>query len=207
MTAARQASRLIDARSDSDLVRLVRAGDDRAAEVLIDRYRRAARARAGNYFLIGADHDDLVQEAMIGLTKAIRDFDPDHGASFASFAELCITRQILTAIKAATRLKHAPLNTYVSFDRPADESGRTLADTIGAVDEADPLATVLADDDLATLRAAVGDTLSGLEREVLQLYIEGRSYQDIAETLGRHAKAVDNALQRIKKKLEQRLGR
>jgi RNA polymerase sporulation-specific sigma factor len=196
----------VEREADEELARRAQAGDARALESLIARYRGAARGKVSNYFLIGAEREDLLQEAYIGLTKAVRDFDPQHGASFASFADLCITRQILTAIKTATRLKHSPLNSYVSFDRPHDDDPtRTLADTVAIEPDADPLDQLVADDDLRTLRRIVGDVLSDLESRVLRLYVEGRSYQEIADLLGRQVKSIDNALQRIKRKLEGRI--
>ncbi len=193
-------------RSDEQLVLDVRDGVDGALQALLDRYRRFARAKSRSYFLVGADREDIVQEGMIGLYKAIRDYDAKHGASFRSFAELCITRQILTAIKTATRQKHTPLNSYVSFDRPQDDDpSRTVGDTIACVEEVDPLRILIDSDDLAYLRDAFAQVLSGLESDVLELYVEGRSYQEIAELLGRHVKSIDNALQRIKRKLESHL--
>lgn len=189
--------------ADVDLVARARLGDVRATELLVARYRGAVRARAANYFLVGADRDDLCQEGLIGLTKAIRDFDPDNGASFASFADLCITRQMLTAIKMATRLKHTPLNTYVSYDRPHDtDPTRTIADTVAVAQALDPLESLLAEDGMRAVMAVVDEVLSGLEADVLRLYVDGRSYQEIAELLGRRTKSIDNALQRIKRKLE-----
>lgn len=194
--------------SDVELVVRAQAGDQRAMEILVSRYRGAARARASNYFLVGADREDLCQEGLIGLTKAIRDFDPDNGASFAAFADLCITRQILTAIKMATRLKHTPLNTYVSYDHPHEaDPDRTVADTIAVEDGADPLEALLAEDGMRRVMAVVDEVLSGLEIEVLRLYVDGRSYQEIAELLGRRTKSIDNAIQRIKRKLEANLSR
>ncbi len=193
-------------RSDEQLVLDVRDGVDGALQALLDRYRRFARAKSRSYFLVGADREDIVQEGMIGLYKAIRDYDAKHGASFRSFAELCITRQILTAIKTATRQKHTPLNSYVSFDRPQDDDpSRTVGDTIACVEEVDPLRILIDSDDLAYLRDAFAQVLSGLESDVLELYVEGRSYQEIAELLGRHVKSIDNALQHIKRKLESHL--
>jgi RNA polymerase sporulation-specific sigma factor len=192
--------------SDEDLVAAVRRGDDHALEVLLDRYRGFARAKSRSYFLVGGDREDIVQEGMIGLYKAVRDFDPDAGAAFRSFAELCITRQILTAIKTATRLKHAPLNKYVSFDKPSgSENDLTVEDAVCVEAEADPLHQLLLGDDVRNLRAVFDEVLSELETRVLSLYVEGRSYQEIAEQLGRHVKSIDNALQRIKRKLESRL--
>lgn len=191
---------------DEELVRGARSGDEGCLGELLDRYRRFARAKARSYFLVGGDREDIIQEGMIGLYKAIRDFDPHHGASFRSFAELCITRQVLTAIKTATRQKHAPLNTYVSFDRPqGDDPSRTLGETIAVEEEADPLAQLVQSDDLRRLEGVFDEVLSDLEADVLTLYVEGRSYQEIADRLGRHVKSIDNALQRIKRKLEGRL--
>lgn len=188
--------------SDEDLVASVQTGDDASLLELLERYRRFARAKARSYFLVGGDRDDVVQEAMIGLYKAVRDYERGHDTSFRSFADLCITRQILSAVKAATRQKHVPLNAYVSLDRPESPgSGRTVGDTIHCASE-DPLRHVLAEDELEVLRDRFGEVLSGLETEVLELYVEGRSYQEIAELLGRHVKSVDNAIQRVKRKLE-----
>ena len=191
---------------DEDLVERTRNGDEQALGELLDRYRRFARAKARSYFLVGADREDIVQEGMIGLYKAVRDYQPVHEASFRSFAELCITRQILTAIKTATRQKHGPLNSYVSFDRPHDDDpDRTVGDSLAVEHGSDPLRILIAIDELATLRGVLDQVLSGLESDVLQLYVEGRSYQEIAVVLGRHVKSVDNALQRIKRKLETHL--
>ena len=203
----RHAALLVE-RGDEDLVELTREGDDQALAELLDRYRRFARAKARSYFLVGADREDIVQEGMIGLYKAVRDYQPVHQASFRSFAELCITRQILTAIKTATRQKHVPLNTYVSFDRPHDEdSDRTVGDSLAVEHGNDPLRILIAIDEVDQLRGVLDQVLSGLESDVLQLYVEGRSYQEIAVVLGRHVKSVDNALQRIKRKLEAHLRR
>ncbi|MBW3562391.1 MAG: RNA polymerase sporulation sigma factor SigH [Actinobacteria bacterium] len=193
--------------TDEQLVEEARQGDQVALAELLDRYRRFARAKARSYFLVGGDRDDIIQEGLIGLYKAVRDYEPEHEASFRSFAELCITRQILTAIKTATRQKHVPLNTYVSFERPQgdDDGGRTLGDTIPDHVDVDPLRQLIDSDELRQLRVTFRELLSGLESDVLSLYVEGRSYHEIAETLGRHVKSVDNALQRIKRKLEHHL--
>lgn len=192
-----------DARIDETLVVDARDGDDGALAVLMARYRGIARGKASNYFLVGGDRDDVVQEAMIGLYKAIRDFDPTHGASFRSFAELCITRQILTAIKSATRLKHTPLNHSVSFDRPvgSDDESYRLSDTVASEQAIDPLQLLLSVDGLRELRDTFKGVLSDLETHVLALYVDGQSYQEIAVELGRQVKSIDNALQRIKRKL------
>jgi RNA polymerase sporulation-specific sigma factor len=192
--------------SDDVLVERYRAGDQAALTELLRRYRGYARAKARSYFLVGGDREDVVQEGMIGLYKAIRDYSTESGASFSSFAELCVTRQVLTAIKTATRQKHAPLNSYVSFDRPSDDDpDRTVGESLVVEEGADPLRLVVESDELARLQAAFDDVLSGLEVDVLQLYVDGRSYQEIAELLGRRVKSIDNALQRIKRKLEQRM--
>ena len=189
--------------TDEELVEETRDGRSEALDELLVRYRRFARSKARSYFLVGGDREDVVQEGMIGLYKAVRDYERGHGASFRSFAELCITRQILTAIKTATRQKHTPLNSYVSFDLPHHgESGRTVADAITAEETADPLAQLVQTDQVGRLRALFDEVLSELEANVLGLYVEGRSYQEIADQLGRHVKSIDNALQRIKRKLE-----
>jgi RNA polymerase sporulation-specific sigma factor len=192
--------------SDEGLVRQARDGDERALLELLERYRGFARSKARSYFLVGGDREDIVQEGMIGLYKAVRDYADGHGASFRSFAELCITRQILTAIKTATRQKHSPLNSYVSFDRPQDDDpDHTLGESLAVEITADPLERIVEDDDLRALQDTFDEVLSGLETEVLQLYVEGRSYQEIAQQLGRRVKSIDNALQRIKRKLERAL--
>jgi len=194
---------------DADLVdRYQRTGESEVLEVLISRYRRFARAKARGYFLIGGDSDDVEQEALIGLYKAVRDFRPDHQASFRAFAELCIKRQIITAIKTATRQKHQPLNQYqsISGSRPGDEAGEAAIDEIlVSHTDADPCDTVVADERMACMQDSMDRLLSGLEVEVLRLYVEGKSYQEISDQLGRHTKSIDNALQRIKRKLDGKL--
>ena len=192
-------------RTDEDLVALARDGDDAALCSLLTKYRAFARVKARSYFLVGADREDIVQEGMIGLYKAIRDFNPDMQSSFRAFAELCVTRQIITAIKTATRQKHGPLNNYVSFQRPvlADDDGeRTLGDVIPTVAITDPADLVISAERIRALQEHFDDVLSELETEVLRLYVEGKSYHEIAERLQRHVKSIDNALQRIKRKLE-----
>jgi RNA polymerase sporulation-specific sigma factor len=192
-------------RTDDELVLAARNGDDAALADLLNKYRAFARVKARSYFLVGADREDIVQEGMIGLYKAIRDFNPDMQSSFRAFAELCVTRQIITAIKTATRHKHGPLNNYVSFSRPvgSDEDGeRTLADVLPTVQISDPADLVVSAERIRALQAHFDEVLSDLETEVLRLYVEGKSYQEIAERLQRHVKSIDNALQRIKRKLE-----
>jgi len=196
--------------SDEKLVELAQTGNDDAIDVLLGRYRHYARAKARSYFLAGADKEDIVQEGMIGLYKAIRDFEPQHNTAFRAFAELCITRQIITAIKTATRQKHQPLNSYVSLNRPlagANEDDRSLADSIETAEVADPAELVISAEEVRTIKAQMGEVLSPFEVEVLEHYIDGRSYQQIADMLGRHVKSIDNALQRIKRKLERHIAR
>ncbi len=194
-----------DGKTDDDLVLQARAGSDAALTELLTKYRAFARVKARSYFLVGADREDVVQEGMIGLYKAIRDYDPDLPSSFRAFAELCVTRQIITAIKSATRHKHGPLNSYVSFDRPVgsdDDGDRVLGDVLPTVAISDPADLVISAERVRALQAHVDEVLSDLETEVLRLYVEGKSYQEIAERLQRHVKSIDNALQRIKRKLE-----
>ncbi len=194
-----------EARPDAELVALARDGDDAALAELLGKYRSAARMKARSYFLVGADREDIVQEGMIGLYKAVRDFDPAHETSFRGFAELCVTRQIITAIKTAARQKHGPLNDYVSFSRPVigkDDGERMLADVLPTRAVSDPADLVISAERIRALQSHVDEVLSDLETEVLRLYVEGKSYQEIAERLQRHVKSIDNALQRIKKKLE-----
>lgn len=190
---------------DTSLVKAAQQGDETACSELVKRYRALVRGRARHYFLAGADRDDVNQEGMLGLFKAIRDFDPQREASFHSFAELCVTRQIISAVKSATRRKHVPLNGYISLTHPtidADGGERLLSDIIAARELCDPAEIVISAWKAATIRDGVLDTLSPFERQVLGLHVAGCSYQRIAEVLGRHTKAVDNALQRIKRKLE-----
>jgi len=198
----------LDVRTDDELVAAARAGDDVALATLLTRYRAFARARARSYFLVGADRDDIVQEGMIGLYKAVRDFDCTMETSFRAFAELCVTRQMISAVKAATRHKHGPLNSYVSFSRPVaadDDDDRVLADVLPAGSYADPAERVVSAERIRALQSHVNDVLSDLEVEVLRLYVDGQTYTEIAETLQRHTKAIDNALQRVKRKLDTHL--
>lgn len=193
---------------DEEIIDETRAGNDSACEYLLNKYKSFVRAKARTYFLIGADIEDIVQEGMIGLYKAIRDYREDKLSSFRAFAELCITRQIITAIKTATRQKHIPLNTYVSLNKPIfdDESDRTLMDIIISEDTInDPEEMLINREEFADIAEKMGEILSGLECEVISLYLEGKSYQEIAHELGRHVKSIDNALQRVKRKLEKYL--
>jgi len=180
-------------------------GNQQACAELCRRYRGMIRCKARSYYLVGADRDDIIQEGLIGLYKAIRDYDPSRQASFHSFAELCVTRQIITAVKSATRHKHSPLNGYVSLSRSTsmEEDGeRLLADILAAKGVCDPAEIVVAAWETDFIRNGVADALSTFEAKVLNLYSHGRSYQEIADALGRHTKAVDNALQRVKRKME-----
>jgi len=192
---------------DEDVVAFARDGDEVALEYLIHKYKNFVRAKARSYFLIGADREDIIQEGMIGLYKAIRDFRADKLASFRAFAELCITRQIITAIKTATRQKHIPLNSYVSLNKPLydDESDRTLEDVLSGNKVTDPEELVISREEFLDIEHKMSEFLSELEWSVLMLYLEGKSYQEIAEQLSRHVKSIDNALQRVKRKLEKYL--
>ncbi|WP_239619159.1 RNA polymerase sporulation sigma factor SigH [Cohnella mopanensis] len=203
----RLATREYDFKADEDIVEFVRMGDSEALEYLIHKYRNFVRAKARSYFLIGAEREDIVQEGMIGLYKAIRDFKGDKLASFKAFAELCITRQIITAIKTATRQKHIPLNSYVSLDKPIydEDSDRTLLDVICGSRVCDPEEMIINQEEFYGLEDKMSEILSDLERKVLMLYLDGRSYQEIAVDLDRHVKSIDNALQRVKRKLERYL--
>ena len=189
-------------KTDEEVVVLAQAGDGQALAYLLNKYKNFVRSKARSYFLIGADHEDIVQEGMIGLYKAIRDFQPSKLSTFRSFAELCVKRQIITAIKAATRQKHVPLNSYVSLNKPLydEESDRTLLDVIeGRVTNPEDL--YISQEDLARIQTQISEVLSDLERQVLEAFMDGKSYQEIAELLGRHVKSIDNALQRVKRKL------
>ena len=191
---------------DDALVARAQAGDDLAQQALIQRYRRFASARSRGYYLPGGDADDIVQEALIGLYKAVRDFRSDRQTSFRGFAEVCITRQVLTAVKTAGRRKHQPLNHYVSISRPRGEgAGECELERILDDHHAqDPAECVVADGDAAAVDQQVASVLSGFEVDVLRLFVAGESYQEIGALLGRQVKSVDNALQRIKRKLSDR---
>ena len=189
---------------DEEVVLEAKNGNDRAQEYLISKYENFVKAKAKSYFLIGADKEDIYQEGMIGLYKAIRDFKPDKLTSFKAFAELCVTRQIITAIKTATRQKHIPLNTYVSLNKPIyeEESDRTLLDVLTGLKVSDPEELFIGQEQMEYIQNEIAKVLSDLEMEVLASYLDGKSYQEIACDLDRHAKSIDNALQRVKRKLE-----
>jgi RNA polymerase sporulation-specific sigma factor len=191
-------------KSDEEVVFEAKKGDTRAQEYLINKYENFVKSKSKSYFLIGADKEDIYQEGMIGLYKAIRDFKSEKLSSFKAFAELCITRQIITAIKTATRQKHIPLNTYISLNKPIydEESDRTLLDVLSETKVADPEELIISREEVNHIQSEIGEVLSNLEMEVLMSYLDGKSYQEIACDLDRHAKSIDNALQRVKRKLE-----
>ncbi len=190
--------------SDNELVVLANSGDNLAMEVLMDNYKNFVRAKTRAYFLIGADRDDIIQEGMLGLFKAIRDYKADKNTSFKSFAELCVTRQIITAIKTATRQKHSPLNTYVSLNKPVyeDESERMLIEYINNKDNLNPEDIFIDREEYVLKDQRIREILSKFENTVFSLYSEGVSYQEIALRLGKSPKSIDNALQRIKRKIQ-----
>ncbi|HEY6585313.1 MAG TPA: RNA polymerase sporulation sigma factor SigH [Gaiellaceae bacterium] len=204
MTPAQRAERELE---DLQLVIKARNGDGGAMDTLIRRYTGFVRLKASSYFLAGGDSEDLIQEGLIGLYKAVRDFRSDKETSFRSFAELCITRQIITAIKTATRFKHAPLNTYVSFSQtPAGQDSEgdcTLGDALPGPGVDEPSVVVISTEELQSLVFCLGTGLSGLESDALRLYLEGSSYEEMAERLEVDTKTIDNALQRVKRKILQ----
>lgn len=194
--------------TDEEIVAEAKTNDNTIAlNYLINKYRNFVRAKARSYFLIGADREDIIQEGMIGLYKAIRDFRNDKLSSFRAFAELCVTRQIITAIKTATRQKHIPLNSYVSLNKPIydEDSDRTLLDVLSGSRISDPEELVISREEFIDIESKMGQILSELEWKVLMSYLDGKSYQEIAVELDRHVKSIDNALQRVKRKLERYL--
>lgn len=197
----------LEIKSDEEVVCEAKNGSSIALEFLINKYKNFVKAKARSYFLIGADREDIIQEGMIGLYKAIRDFKGDKLSSFRAFAELCITRQIITAIKTATRQKHIPLNSYVSLNKPIydEDSDRTLLDILSGTKITDPEELMINREEYDDIEFKMGEILSDLELKVLTLYLDGKSYQEIAVDLRRHVKSIDNALQRVKRKLERYL--
>lgn len=193
--------------SDEQIVEMSKQGDDVALEYLIRKYKNFVKVKSKAYFLVGADKEDIIQEGMIGLYKAIRDFDDTKATSFKVFAELCVTRQIITAIKTATRQKHMPLNSYISLNKPIfeDESERTLIDTLSSTAILDPEELMISKEQLKDMESKMSEILSRLEWKVLSDYLQGKSYQEIAEELNRRVKSIDNALQRVKRKVEKYL--
>ncbi len=194
--------------SDEEIVKLAKNGEEFATEYLINKYKNFVRVKAKSYFLVGADREDIIQEGMIGLYKAIRDFRADKLSSFRAFAELCITRQIITAIKTATRQKHIPLNSYISLNKPIydEDSDRTMLDILSGTKITDPEEVFISHELSDDLRERIQENLSELESQVLLSYLEGKSYQEMAKELSRHVKSIDNALQRVKRKIEKTLG-
>ncbi len=191
--------------TDEEILLAIKDSNDKAAlDYLINKYRNFVRAKARSYFLIGADREDIIQEGMIGFYKAIRDFRNDKLSSFRAFAELCVTRQIITAIKTATRQKHIPLNSYISLNKPIydEDSDRTLLDVLSGAKVTDPEELVISQEEFVDIEKKMEEILSDLEWKVLMSYLDGKSYQEIAEDLNRHVKSIDNALQRVKRKLE-----
>jgi RNA polymerase sigma-H factor len=204
LTAAQEQAKAQREVEDLNLVLRARNGDGASLDSLIRRYTGFVRLKASSYFIAGGEPEDLIQEGLIGLYKAVRDFRSDKETSFRSFAELCITRQIITAIKTATRYKHSPLNTYVSFSQtPAgqEDSDVTLGDALAGPGVDDPVICVISTEELQSLVFALGTGLSQLEADALRLYLEGLSYEQMAAELGCDTKTIDNALQRVKRKV------
>jgi RNA polymerase sporulation-specific sigma factor len=193
--------------ADEDLVAAAQAGESLAMEFLLNKYKNFVRIKAKGYFLIGGDREDIIQEGTIGLYKAVRDFRVDKLSSFRAFAELCITRQIITVIKTATRQKHIPLNQYLSFNKliPGDESVRTLLDILPSNKTTALEDLVINQEASEDIKARIQENLSDLESQVLLSYLEGKSYQEIGRHVNRHAKSIDNALQRAKHKIKKNL--
>ena len=190
-----------------DIVLKASKGDKISLEYIIKKYKNFVKAKAKSYFLIGADKEDIIQEGLIGLYKAVRDFDASKTNSFKGFADICITRQIITAIKTATRQKHIPLNSYISLNKPVydEESERTLLDIIATSIVTDPEELIISKEELKHIESKMNELLSDLELQVVEYYLNGKSYQYIADKLKRDVKSIDNALQRVKRKLEKHL--
>ncbi len=190
--------------SDEALLKKIRCGDEQAQTTLLNKYKPLVKAKSRAYFLIGADKEDIIQEGMIGLYKAIRDYQPEKNTSFRVFAELCVQRQIITAVKAATRQKHIPLNSYVSLNKPVfeEESEQTYLDFIKEGDVWNPEVLFIGQEDKISMEAHIGKVLSHFEAQVLIYYLQGKSYHEISQKIAKSEKSIDNALQRVKKKIE-----
>ncbi len=193
--------------TDEEIVLLAQAGDSFAVDYILEKYKSLVKARARTYFLIGADPEDLIQEGMIGLYKAIRDFNKEKQVGFAAFADVCTKRQIVTAVKTATRQKHTPLNNYVSFNKQVDSdtSEKTVLDFLAEAPICDPEQIVINQESFENVNRKISSILSDFEMRVLELYLAGSSYQEIALELGKSAKSIDNALQRTKRKIDDAL--
>lgn len=193
--------------TDDEVVKLAKADNLQALEYLLEKYKNFVKSRSRPYFLIGADREDLIQEGMIGLYKAIRDYDTEKFSNFKAFAEMCITRQIITAIKTATRRKHMPLNSYVSLSHPVfdEESDKTLLDTITEHSCLDPEEIIINKENYTLIGRKINELLSPKEMEILSVYLKGKSYQEISDELGISHKSIDNALQRVKRKLDKNI--
>lgn len=188
---------------EKDILILAQSGNMEAVEFLLNKYKNFVKSKSRTYFLVGAEKSDIVQEGMIGLYKAIKDYNPEGGSAFRSFADLCITRQIITAIKTATRLKHMPLNSYISLNKSADdENENTMIESLLEIQHPDPEEIMINKERLGILEEQLKSCLSKYETSVLKRYALGKSYVEIAKELGKSEKSIDNALQRIKKKLE-----
>lgn len=203
MTDVLEKESIYDSMADEDIIELSKNGDKYAIDYIIDKYKNLVRSRARTYFLIGADKEDIVQEGMIGLYKAARDFKKDKHSSFKAFAELCVTRQIITAIKSATRQKHIPLNSYISLNKPffGEENEQTLLNTIGHKKNTNPEEIIISKEHFSSIEEKMFKILSKFERKVLSLYLDGCGYTEIAKQMDKSEKSIDNALQRIKRKV------
>lgn len=197
-------SQSFDSMKDEEIVSIAQNGNEDALDYILRKFRPQVARKANSYFLVGADKDDIIQEGMIGLFKAVRDYNPDKEASFRSFAELCITRQIISAVKSASRLKHSPLNSYVSLDKPMQDDNyeSTLLNIIAQGSSSNPEDIIIGKENMEQVEIKKEEVLSKLECQVLGLYLKGKSYSEIAALLDKDAKSIDNALQRIKKKFE-----
>lgn len=189
---------------DDEIINMINKGDSLALDYLIGKYKNLVKSKARSYFLIGGDREDVIQEGMIGLYKAIKSYNIEKFVSFIYFADTCVTRQIITAIKSATRKKHMPLNSYISLNKPVYEncSERMLIDTIASIECEDPEELMINRECLDIIEIRLGNVLSILEKDVLMLYMDGMTYEEISTKLGRHSKSIDNAIQRVKRKLE-----